>query len=113
MHQHSHLISSIGWSFGSHCAIISQLGLVYDELTFAFTKIFDLDTVIGYNKLSIDEEFNRRGWVFDLIEFFKSMNRDNQLEFGIQGPYLDIEDNGLSFDTLFELAHPLHEPVIV
>ena len=87
-----HLVALVRRGLGTDGAHVTHLGLVNDELVLAFTQIEDFHTGrIGQDLFAIlHEKFNRRIFIFDL----------------------NIENDFLSFNTLFELAHALDEAIV-
>lgn len=72
--------------------LVAHLGLVDDELVLSVSEVDDLDAVaVRHDGLAVEEEVDRRQRVFDL----------------------HVEDDLLPLDALLELAHPLHEGVVV
>jgi hypothetical protein len=53
-----HLISTVRGSLGGDSSIVSHLRLVDDQLTLALTEVLDLQTFVGNDQLSVDEELD-------------------------------------------------------
>ena len=72
--------------------LVAHFGLVDDELVLSVSEVDDLDALaVGHDGLAVEEEVDRRLRILDL----------------------HIEDDLLPLDALLELAHPLHEAVVV
>jgi hypothetical protein len=86
------LVALVGRGLGTDGAHVTHLSLVNDQLVLAFTQVKDFYTGrIRQNLLAIlHEKFNRRIFIFDL----------------------NIENDFLSFNALFELAHALDEAIV-
>jgi len=63
----TNLISSVRRCLCRDCSVVAHLGLVDDQLTLALAEVLDLKTFTGNDKVAIDEEFDRRVRIFDLL----------------------------------------------
>ena len=53
-----YLVTPVRGGPGGDCAVVSHIGLVNDQLTFALAQILDFNTIIWNDGLTVDEEFN-------------------------------------------------------
>merc|ERR1719305_713990 len=86
------LISLVRGSFASDSSSISHFDVVNDQLVLAVSQVLDLESwVIRVDLLSVHVEVSWSGWVLEL----------------------NIENDLLPLDTLFEVSHPLLEAVVI